>query len=112
MADPDTEATQDKQVLRDKQVLNMLAFALFEQRAGTSLVLQPATTPDGIPEAVTPAQCWRSSMEVREAEYANARDLMQRLEKAGLGIRVSSSAKLEDAVEELLTIPARKAYQL
>jgi len=54
---------------------------------------------------------WREDRELRAQQREHARDLMYVLEKAGLRVKVSNMALLTKLVDEISTIPARRAYE-
>lgn len=55
---------------------------------------------------------WQTTEDTRKLHRVAARNILYELEEQGIVIRVSKQKKVEEAIEHILTIPARKAYVL
>ena len=60
----------------------------------------------------TLSDAWRNDPDLRAHARRKADALLEALAEAGVSLRVSSSAKVHAAVEDMMTIPPRHAYGL
>jgi phosphoserine phosphatase len=58
------------------------------------------------------AEIWRRDAELRQTIRQNAQQLVKQLADRGIDVRVMSARKLRAAVDDLITIPATRAYDL
>jgi hypothetical protein len=55
---------------------------------------------------------WQTKEEVRIAAYARAKELEAELRARGLDLRACNTKKVRDAIQVIITIPAKTAYVL
>jgi hypothetical protein len=80
-----------------REVISHLLFALCSETAGDAACLR---------------EKWREEKAIRVSWRAIADELASRLEAAGVAVRVTSQAARTKFIAELITVPARLAYDL
>lgn len=88
----------------DREILEVFAF---------ELAYLQFTVPEGSPDPRAAfLESWQTTESVRRQAYEQAQHFMQELVPQGLDIRACNSKHVRDAIQVIVTIPARTAYQL
>lgn len=85
----------------DREILEVFAFELALQHTAPGTITRELFR-----------ELWQTDENVRLSAYARAKLFEEELNERGLDLRACNTKKVRDAIEAIVTIPARVAYKL